>query len=345
MANTLLNIAKKEKNDEFYTSYKDIEDELQYYKEAFKDKVVYCNCDRPCVSEFWNYFEDNFNFLGLKKLVATYFDQTKSVWKTEIIGSTEDTRKILKTKVSGDGDFRSQEYTELLKEADIVVTNPPFSLFREYVAQLIRYDKKFLIIGNLNAITYKEIFPLIKDNKVWLGYCGSGHTMHFAIKDNRIGEKFKSVTAVWYTNLDIQKRHEALDLHKRYSSKEYPKYDNYDAININKVADIPKDYDGIMGVPITFLEKHCPDQFKIIGTISAPNDKDTLNLGKDYSKFVGYTQDGETNGRTGATFGKCPVIVMDDKKHPYYSDGNIRLQTVYHRIFIQKASKYEDRTT
>lgn len=265
MANTQLYKAKKEKNDEFFTNYKDIENELQHYRLALKNKIIYCNCDRPFESEFWNYFEDNFNFLGLKKLVATYFDQKKSVWKTEIIGSTEDTRKILKTKISGNGDFRSQECIELLKEADIVVTNPPFSLFRKYVAQLMEYDKKFLIIGNLNAIAYKEIFPLIKEDKIRLGYCGGGHTMHFSIKNNKNNGKFKSVTAVWYTNLDVQKRHEPLDLYKRYSPEEYPKYDNYEAINVNKVVDIPIDYNGVMGVPISFMEKHCPEQFKIIG--------------------------------------------------------------------------------
>ena len=250
-------------------------------------------------------------------------------------------------ELEGDGDFRSEECLALLDEADIVVTNPPFSLFREYVATLIEHEKKFIIIGNVNAISYKETFPLLQNNQMWIGASIHSGDRKFYVPDDYPlnaagcgvdddGRRFIRVKGVrWYTNLDIKQRHEELILVRKYDPETYPHYDNYDAINVNKTADIPCDYAGVMGVPITFMDKYCPEQFEIVGTISAPSDPNTLNLGVDYSEYIGYTQQGTRNGRTGSTFGKCPVIVMDDKKHPYYEKDGVRVQTTYHRIFIR----------
>ncbi len=229
-----------------------------------------------------------------------------------------------------------------------IIYNPPFSKFREYVSTLIKYDKKFIIIGNINAATYKETFPLIQHNKMWLGASIHSGDRAFYVPDDypldaagcgideSIGRKFIRVKGVrWYTNLDHKQRHEELILVKRYSPELYPRFDNYDAINVNITADIPCDYAGMMGVPITFLDKYCPEQFEIIGPESAPSNPETLNLGKDYSEYIGYSQDRVPNGRTGSTFGKCPVIEMDDKKHPYYEKDGRRVQTTYHRIFVR----------
>lgn len=290
MANKNLNRAKEAKKDEFYTQLDDINNEVRHYREHFRGKTVLCNCDDPRVSNFFKYFAYNFEFLGLKKLIATcYKSQDVNLFSE---GSSEqavylvyegdkngnhipDDEEIEVLPLRGDGDFRSQECIEFLKEADIVVTNPPFSLFREYVAQLIKYDKKFLIIGNQNAITYKEIFPLIMANKMWLGW-NSGD-MKFKVPadsearatrywQDETGQKWRSMGNIcWYTNLDHKKRHEELILYKKYTPEEYPRYDNYNAINVNKVADIPMDYDGVMGVPITFLDKYNPQQFEIVG--------------------------------------------------------------------------------
>ena len=262
--NTNLHVAKSAKNDEFYTRFEDINFEINLvehgYRPFFKDKVVYCNCDDPEESNFWKFFKARFNGLKLKKLISTHYDQEgKSSYKLEYDGE-----RIKKSELDGDGDFRSSECVELLKESDIVVTNPPFSLFREFVALLMKYEKKFVIIGNKNAITYKEIFPLIKDNKVWLGYTSPNE---FIIPG---GEITKQVTGLcrWYTNLEIPKRHEPMLLggsYERGSKKGmFPKYDNYDAINVDRVCDIPEDYEGVMGVPITFLDKYCPEQFEIV---------------------------------------------------------------------------------
>ena len=266
-SNKNLRRAKVNKNDEFYTQLTDIEKELGHYRDHFKDKVVFCNCDDPVESNFWNYFALNFEFLGLKKLIATHYETEKPSYKLEIVGDINDDGKVnkldtIKTPLKQNGDFRSPECIEILKEADIVVTNPPFSLFREYVAQLVEYDKKFLIIGNKNAITYKEIFKMIKDSLVWLGYSSPSN---FMCPDGSVG-KLAGLTR-WFTNLEIAKRNEDLTLYKTYygHEDEYPHYDNYDAININKVKDIPMDYDGAMGVPITFLDKHNPGQFEILG--------------------------------------------------------------------------------
>lgn len=284
-----LNEAKTGKNDEFYTQLSDIERELRHYKNHFKDKVVFCNCDDPRVSNFFHYFSYNFKHLGLKKLITTCYksqerdlfsqnDSEKAIYleySGEKNGGNVPTPEQIGIKhLKGDGDFRSPECIELLKQADIVVTNPPFSLFREYVAQLIEYDKKFVIIGHQNAITYREIFPLIKENKLWLGYGFKGGAAHFINKhyedyatagDHREG--MIRVSGVhWYTNLDISKIHESLILIKKYNPNDYPKYDNYNAINVNATKEIPYDYDGCMGVPITFLDKYNPDQFEIIGS-------------------------------------------------------------------------------
>lgn len=297
MANKNLNQAKNAKKDEFYTQLVDIENELKHYKEHFKDKVVLCNCDDPRVSNFFHYFSYNFEKLGLKKLITTCYknqerdlfsqnDSERAIW-LEYNGDKNNNRvpdpdEIGINYFEGDGDFRSKECIELLKQADIVVTNPPFSLFREYVAQLMEYDKKFVIIGNKNAITYKDCFKLIKENKMWIGNTPMSTDLHFEvpnyyqeefIKNKKQGSAYiiedgkvlGRAQAIWLTNLDHSKRHENLILFKQYTPEEYPKYDNYDAINVDKTADIPADYNGVMGVPITFLDKYNPEQFEIIG--------------------------------------------------------------------------------
>lgn len=286
MANKTLTAAKSAKKDEFYTQLVDIERELVHYKEHFRGKTVLCNCDDPRVSNFFKYFTLNFEHLGLKRVIATCYKSQDvdlfsmnaseqavyQIYDGDLDGNNlPDKDEIEVRPLKGDGDFRSAECVELLKQADIVVTNPPFSLFREYVAQLIKYEKKFVIVGHQNAITYKEIFPLIRDNKLWLGYGFKGGAGHFYSKyedvatagDHREGMiRVSGVT--WFTNLDIEKMHEELILYKKYTPEEYPHYDNYDAINVNKTSDIPCDYDGVMGVPITFLNKYNPEQFEII---------------------------------------------------------------------------------
>lgn len=290
--NRNLNAAKSSKKDEFFTQLTDIEKELKHYKPQFKNKVVFCNCDDPRISNFFHYFSFNFEQLGLKRLVATcYKNQNADLFSNnsceqaiylEYSGdkngdSVPNPDEIGIKPLRGDGDFRSKECINLLKKADIVVTNPPFSLFREFVMQLMKYDKKFLIIGHQNAIIYKEIFKLVKENKLWLGV-DNGGTKWFEVRDHydistesrkkiENGKKYFSMgSVVWFTNLDTKKRHEDLILYKKYNPKEYPKYDNYDAIEVSKYADIPMDYEGVMGVPITFLDKYNPDQFEIVGS-------------------------------------------------------------------------------
>jgi hypothetical protein len=292
--NKNLHKAKDSKKDEFYTQLGDIERELRYYKSHFKDKVVYCNCDDPRVSNFFHFFSYNFEKLGLKKLIATcyknqdmdLFSENKSEKAIYLVyegdkndNKVPDPTEIGVEKLKGDGDFRSKECIDLLKQADIVVTNPPFSLFREYVAQLIEHDKSFIIVGHQNAITYKETFKLIKENKIWLGYGFKGGAAHFINKhyedyatagDHKEGMiRVSGVT--WFTNLEINKRHEDLILYKEYNQEEYPKYDNYDAIEVSKTKDIPVDYNGLMAVPITFLDKYNPDQFEILGIMDREN--------------------------------------------------------------------------
>jgi hypothetical protein len=312
----ILRMAKKTKRDEFYTQLFDIEKELKHYKNQLRDKIVYCNCDDPYKSNFFKYFISNFNALGLKKLITTSYSgspvagqqlplfeieglkkvkpKDTEAYRVEInevpdinkdgIIDFKDIEQLLKHKANiyiplkGNGDFRSEECIELLKQADIVCTNPPFSLFREYVAQLVEYNKKFLILGDQNALVYKEIFKLIRESKLWLGY-DNGGTKWFQVPDDYDiptesrkkvvnGVKYFSMgRIVWFTNLDTAKRHEELTLYKKYTPKEYPKYDNYDAIEVSRYLDIPMDYDGVMGVPLTFLTKYNPEQFEIVGQI------------------------------------------------------------------------------
>ena len=273
-----LHTAKAAKKDEFYTQLADIENELKHYRHHFESKTVFCNCDDPRVSNFFHYFSHRFETLKLKKLITTCYknqdmdlfsqhDSEKAVM-LEYTGDKNGDKipnadEIGVIELQGDGDFRSEESIAFLKDADIVVTNPPFSLFREYVEQLIKFDKKFIIIGNINAISYKECFDLIKNNKMWLGY---NCARHFKRPD---GSMYETARSFWYTNLDIEKRHEKLDLFKEFSPEEYPKYDNYDAINVNKTKEIPADYAGAIGVPITFLDKFNPNQFEILGMASS----------------------------------------------------------------------------
>lgn len=306
--NSSLHTAKRNKKDEFYTQIVDIERELKHYRSHFKDKIVYCNCDDPYISTFFEYFTKNFEFLGLKKLITTCYRSQKmdlfsqndsdQAIKLEYTGGaanslpTPDDIGVI--ALNGDGDFRSPECIEILKEADIVVTNPPFSLFSEYVAQLAEFNKKFIIIGHQNAITYKDVFPLIKSNRMWLGYGFKRNMAHFIAPhyedtasdaDHQEG-MIRVSGVVWYTNLDHQKRHEEMILVQRYHGNEaaYPRYDNYDAIEVSKTQDIPADYAGAMGVPITFLTKYNPDQFEIIGA--------TESEGKGFSCGIWDTKSG-----------------------------------------------------
>ena len=279
--NSNLNKAGIAKEDEFYTKITDIEKELRHYRDYLRDKVVFCNCDDPETSNFWLYFRLNFYELGLKKLISTHFEADKPSYKLEIVSTDKDAQlglpEYIKTPLTQNGDFRSPECIEILKEADVVITNPPFSLFREYVAQLVEYNKKFIIIGRETAITYKEIFTLLRDGIVWLGY--NNGDMEFLVPDyyepretryrEENGQKYRSLgNIIWLTNIDIPKRHDDIIVYKSYSPEEYQKYDNYDAININKIADIPADYDGVMGVPITLFHKHNPEQFEIVGLLA-----------------------------------------------------------------------------
>lgn len=327
MAKRILDAAKASRKDEFYTQLTDIERELQHYWQHFQGKTVLCNCDDPYESNFFKYFALRFNQLGLKKLICTCYDgspitgtqlslfsldaegnEKKTAYKVEITevgdmngdGAVDLTdvehliqnNKNVLSALKGNGDFRSQECIELLKEADIVVTNPPFSLFREYIAQLMEHDKKFLIIGNVNAITYKEVFPLIKNNKIWLGPSITSGDRKFNVPNDYPlnaascgidpdGRHYIRVKGVrWFTNLDHSKRHEEIDLICRYSPEEYPTYDNYNAIEVSKTANIPFDYEGIMGVPITFLDKYSPEQFDIIKFRKGDDDKDLCVNGK-----------------------------------------------------------------
>ena len=343
--------AKKNKADEFYTQLKDIELELKYYKDYFKNKVVFCNCDDPYESNFFKYFAINFNHLGLKKLIATCYDSSpvaytqmnffgenklianknRKAYKiviTEVLDynndgaiDLSDVDYLLKNKnntmalLKENGDFRSKECIELLKQSDIVVTNPPFSLFREYIAQLFEYNKKFIIIGNQNAITYKEIFPLLKDNKMFLGLTMNGSNRFFRVPDSypltektgkiENGIKYAFVkSVVWFTNIDINNKRESIVLYKKYSKTDYPKYDNFDAINIDRVSNIPYDYPGLMGVPITFFHKYNPNDYEIIG----------LGVGKENLQAL-----------------KCDGLCSDFVDN-YYKNGGKGMYSVGHPI-------------
>lgn len=361
MANKNLNAAKVAKKDEFYTQLSDIERELQHYWQHFRDKVVLCNCDDPFESNFFKYFVLRFNQLGLKKLICTcyngspvqgqelllHFDgfddePTKIAYKVEITevkdmngdGAVDlsDVRYLLQNDKNvmstlKTGDFRSKECIELLKEADIVVTNPPFSLFREYIGQLMEYQKKFVIVGHQNAITYKEVFPLLMKNEVWLGYGFKGAATHFYSPYDDVAtsgdhkEHMIRVSGVnWFTNLEIPKRNEELDLICRYSEEEYPSYDNYDAIEVSKTADIPSDYSGVMGVPITFLDKYCPTQFELLGITDRGNEygiKTKEYTPMDSPKYGDLNRRGAimVNGVLKSTYAR----VLIRNKHPHES--------------------------
>lgn len=336
--NSTLHKAKKAKNDEFYTCLADIENELRHYKDHFKDKIVYCNCDDPYESNFLQYFLLNFKHLGLKKLISTgyatspivgtqlsLFENDLPIYRkahkieiTSVDGLNITDNKIIKLhdlpkKAKGikitnlndskakdgtvylGGDFRSRECIKLLCEADIVVTNPPFSLFREYIAQLVEYNKKFLVIGNINAITNKDFFPLIKNNELWTGY---NCTRHFCKPD---GTLFETARTYWYTNLDIAKRHEIFILHKKYNPNDYPKYDNYNAIEVSQAVNIPIDYDGIMGVPVTFINKLNINQFEIIWQASGNTRASTPDK---LLKELGYIAHKDDRGGCGIVDGK-----------------------------------------
>ena len=383
MAQKDLNQAKVAKKDEFYTQLPDIEKELIHYRDYLRGKVVFCNCDDPYESNFFKYFALNFNALGLKKLIATCYDGSpiaqmelplfedennepkKKAYKVEISevpdmdgnGATDltDVKMLLqssehnvKAELKGNGDFRSPECVELLKLADIVVTNPPFSLFREYMAQLVKYDKKFIIIGNQNAITNKEIFPMIKDNKLWFGASIHSGDREFRVPNDYItrsaslrvdneGNKYLRVPGIrWYTNIDYIQRHEDLILIKKYSSEEYPKYDNYDAINVGKTEDIPYDYSGIMGVPITFLDKYNPDQFEILGLtqIGCHDDVPDLKRYNEYKEIERLT--GKATGSSGGKTNENAVLKgMGSKKTYYLGPNKEMVYSEYKRIFIR----------
>ena len=320
--NSNLHAAKVAKNDEFYTMLTDIEKEMSHYKDFFKGKVVYCNCDDARESNFFKYFSKNFEFLGLKKLITTGY---KAEGKGVVLiyeGDKNGNRKveddeIVVRQLEGSGDFRSEECIEFLKEADVVVTNPPFSLFREYVKQLMDYGKKFIIVGPCNATHYKEIFPYIKEDRLWWGVSPRG--MKF-IKPNG---NIEAVNCLWWTNIQHKKRNTPLDLYKRYSN-EYPKYDNYDAINVDKTCDIPMNYDGVMGVPDTFLDKYCPEQFEIVG-IDSTDFAEEIGIQPMGAEFIKrYREHGGTGHYTEGMRNLCY----------YESDGTPK--KVYSRILIRK---------
>ena len=351
-ANANLHKAKNAKNDEFYTQLTDVSKELMHYKHHFKDKTVFCNCDDPTWSAFWKYFHLNFEALGLKKLISTHYDKTEPTYKMEYTGGDDNDIEVgVKTPLDGNGDFRNAECIELLKESDIIVTNPPFSLFREYLAQLIEYNKQFIILGSNNAITYKEVFPLLKENKVWLGALSWSAELYFSmpkwyeeylLANKKEGSAYKIIdgavmaraACMWYTNLDLAKRHERLTLWKTYNPEEYPKYDNYDAINVDKVVDIPVDYDGIMGVPISFMDKYCPDQFEVV---ELGNSRDNFTPNKDYINPKKHLKNGKvTSG--GAI--NC-VLAIEHNTKPintvyYTSDNSKYLVPPYARILIRR---------
>ena len=363
MANKTLNAAKAAKNDEFYTQLSDIENELRHYKEHFRGKTVFCNCDDPRRSNFFKYFVLNFEHLGLKRLITTCYksqdadlfskhDSEKAVYLIydgdKNGNGVPDAEEIGIHPLKGDGDFRSRECIELLMQADIIVTNPPFSLFREYVAQLIKYGKKFIIIGNINALHYKEIFPLFKQNEMWLGVTNFNTGMYFYVPDDfeyaasykfereRDGRKVNRVPGVcWYTNLDHNKRHEEMILYKRYNPEEYPKYYNYDRIDVRNVAEIPMDYDGDMGVPDTFLNSYNPDQFELVG-FSAEVPKTKEHVAYKEKNMITYEVNGEVVWSTEYTVAERKAgnsLRLDDNGEP----GKLP----YSRIIIRRKKKQQ----
>lgn len=385
--NSNLAAAMGAKQDEFYTQLTTIEDELRHYRKHFRGKVVLCNCDDPFESNFFKYFALNFNSLGLKKLIATCYTGS-CITGTQLSLFGDDSEEARRTpykavvttvhdatgdggvnmldvaelfrlgensieRLEGDGDFRSRECVELLDEADIVVTNPPFSLFREYVSQLIDHGKKFVIIGNQNAITYKELFPLLRDNKMWLGY-HSGHTLFsvpddyeipdfydksdrqrlrsngYVIDDN--GKLWRNLGNIcWFTNLDIRKRHEEMILVQRYSPEKYPRYDNYDAIEVSQAVNIPYDYPGVMGVPITFLDKFSPEQFEIIDVTQSWGTSAT----KKYPRQTQVNKDGKKSTVTKLNDGAAIKLDTPPAGKTYYVVDGETFVKVYARVLIR----------
>ena len=356
--NTHLQKASKAKKDEFYTQLSDIEKELKHYKRHFKNKVVLCNCDDPRVSNFFHYFAYNFEKLGLKKLITTCYknqdmdlfskNDSESAIYLEYEGdknknNVPDPEEIGIKHLKSDGDFRSEECNDLLKQADIVVTNPPFSLFREYVAQLIEYDKKFIIIGHQNATKYKEIFRLIKEDKIWLGNGFNRNCAHFINRhysdfasDGDHREGMIRVSGVqWFTNLDINKRHEEMILYKTYNTQEYPAYDNYDAIEVSKTKEIPMDFDGVMGVPITFLNKYNPEQFEILGMTSGRDEFEATPV-KKYTNPKQINEDGSI--KNGSKANTSSTILWETRPEGvYYTADNVDgyLKVLYTRFLIR----------
>ena len=352
MGNRALRRADGAKRDEFYTRLEDIEKELDNYREHFEGKVIYLNCDDPEYSAFWQYFSYNFDSFGLKKLIATYYvSGGGSSYKYEYEHKNDaNAPEVTKTKLKGDGDFRSAECVEILKEADIVITNPPFSLWREYVAQLIEYDKKFITLGNVNAITYKEVFPLFKNHEIWFGPSITSGDREFRVPDTyplkaskyRVdddGNKYIQVKGVrWYTNLDHNHRHDDLVLTRSYEGDEdrYPKYDNYDAIEVGYTKDIPMDYVGVMGVPITFMDKYSPDQFDIIGMATGRKEFEDPRSwpSKEYGNVIRHNKDGST--ANGSYLNNAPVLEISEplKNKTYYKVDGKMYRAVYARVLI-----------
>lgn len=345
--NRHLSRAKVNRNDEFYTQYKDIEQELQHYKHHFKNKTVYCNCDDPRKSNFSKYFQSNFKELELKKLIVSCYNTLGD--KGLVLEYTGDKKTI--EQLQGNGDFRNEENIDYLKKADIIVTNPPFSLFREYVAQLVEYDKKFLVIGSFNAIHYKEIFPSLKNNKMWIGY--NTRIKEFVIPENspkrtgqridKDGTRYQELgNSTWYTNLGGLIRREDILLSKEYygNEEDYPKYDNYDAIEVRRVANIPKDYKGIMGVPITFMTKYNPEQFEILGLTLTPNCHDNnegAKRNKVYENVIQHSRNGKQS--SGNKVNDSSVLILDSppENEVYYTTDEIDgcLVAQYTRILIK----------
>ena len=340
--------AKKSKNDEFYTRMQDIEEECNRYADQYRDQIIYCNCDDPIQSKFWEHFFQKYHIYGLAGLVSTHYCENGGAYKLEYWG--EKGTEPLETPLKGTGDFREQECINILKGVDIVITNPPFSLFREYIAQLMRYKKKFLVLGNPNAVTYREVFPYFKEDSIRLGFRTWSKAMPFIVSDD-YGEELKAtrktnvgyldedgkiyalVQALWFTNLDVAKRKETLFLHKGYTPEIYPTYDNYDAINVDKVADIPCNYSGVVGVPVTVLERHNPDQFEIIGL---GNSTHNFTPSKVYtqSKMVG--KDGDI--RDSNIINSCLVLEVEDKPERcvyYLGDEGQYLKAPYARVLIR----------
>ena len=350
MGNSALTRAKVAKHDEFYTQLEDVEQELDHYRDHFVGKVIYLNCDDPEFSAFWRYFSSNFELFGLKKLIATHYARDGgSSYKYELDDHYNDHPIVVKSELNGDGDFRSEECVELLKEADIAITNPPFSLWREYIDQLVEYDKKFIILGNQNAFSNKDVFPLLKQNIIWTGYNSGGMTFripdYYPDKANTYigedGHKYQKLGNVcWFTNLEVNKHHEDLVLTKFYEGNEgaYPMYDNYEAIEVGRLKEIPMDYTGVMGVPITFIYKYSPDQFDIIGMTTGRKEFEDPKSwpSKEYVNAIQHNKDGSTTSGSKTNTGSTILLdeVLDESIYYTADNADGPLKSVYARILI-----------